>query len=314
MRVYSNTYPAKKVWWESILVFFIIHILRGKLVSYEKSEHVYKKFIYIHYKSHSRDCSYMNCSKYPNRKFKNCIEIFNGSINTEYELPFFLYKPVVDIYKGSYTDTDVDYVRYTYLVRHFGYTLTDICGDGEYYQSLHIYSNKIDERGNVEHKSFYKIFDFFWTANTLTNKFLVDLKGRIVYYCKIGKFATMESYEEEEKFINEQLEQLQLTVLDTYDNSMINCSVYRTILYYKRGNTPFTRFLMSLFTNTNYVHSIEVKFSEEVGRNKYSYKGGIVGSSFNLEENETFFEGLNRRLEKMGCIIQDTDLEKKLNA
>jgi hypothetical protein len=69
--------------------------------------------------------------------------------------------PDIDIYKGSYTDTSVEFTRYTYEVRYFGYALTNICGDEDYYQSLHLYSDRTDERGYKENKGNYKNIVFF---------------------------------------------------------------------------------------------------------------------------------------------------------
>lgn len=303
MRVYSSNYPFKKVWWESILVFFITHILRGKLISYEESEYKYKKFIYVQYKSHVEDCSYLNCTKYPNRKFKNCIEIFNGNVNSMYELPFFFYKPSIDIYKGSYTDTSVEFTRYTYEVRYFGYTLTNICGDEDYYQSLHLYSDRTDERGYKENKGFYKIVDFFWANKTLKSRHLLDLKGKIIYNCNIGKDSNLEHYDAEEKFRSEKLQKLRLTIIDKYDNTEIICTVHRELSVFVYGNTPFTRLIMRLFKKPVESHCVELSFDKEVGKNKGSYKGGIVGTSFNIELDETFNTSIARRLQKLGCVV-----------
>jgi len=79
--------------------------------------------------------------------------------------------------------------------------------------------------------------------------------------------------------------------LDKYDNTTINA----TISISEREWRPLGFQWTSLFSKSK--RSIDIKFDNEVGKEKGSWKGGCVGCSYELLPNETALECL-KRMEK----------------
>lgn len=118
-----------------------------------------------------------------------------------------------------------------------------------------------------------------WVEKRLVEKVLIDANTNNEYFIsmpnKHGRHDFDEWYKQKDKMPKREYQ------LVDYDGTEITASVYSERLTYKRG-IRWCKW-MSWFYPDEVYHRIDISFDKEVGKEKGSWKGGLLGTSYPIE-------------------------------
>lgn len=137
--------------------------------------------------------------------------------------------------------------------------------------------------GGAKWKTFRMPWDMDWVRTSLLLKDMSSWEHEVRGHRK--EFYNDEWKDPERVFIETH------PYTDKYDNTIVNA----TIRVKEREWRPLWFKWTSLFSKTS--KDIEIEFDKQVGKRKGSWKGGVLGCSYELLPNETPFECL-KRMEK----------------
>lgn len=122
-----------------------------------------------------------------------------------------------------------------------------------------------------------------WTQQRLFEKVLIDANTEQPYYISMANkkgHVDFNDWYKQKEAMPKRLYQL----LD-YDGAEITAEVFASEMTYLRGTGSFH--WVSWFTKPIVYRHIDISFSAEVGRQKGSWKGGILGTSYPIPMGQT---------------------------
>lgn len=169
---------------------------------------------------------------------------------------------------------------YEVFPREFGFTVSD--------GSLHVHYGP-QTHDSVTTKS--KVFFLPWKQWRFVRRSLYDLHGRHFWTEPTGRQVPMrEAWDEQERM--RQAVPKAVFEFDDYDGKRIKATTHIEEMVWKFGEGWFK--WLSLFRRPMVRRRLEIQFSEEVGPEKGSWKGGTVGHSIDLLPRELHEDAFKR--------------------
>jgi len=130
----------------------------------------------------------------------------------------------------------------------------------------------------------YKFFNIPWKHYTFKDHCLLNL-DKSVFHC-INKDDEFYSWE----YPNHQIAIFYFR--DSYDNELITASCKLERRRWELGIGAFK--WLKYFVNTKVSTSLEMDFNKEIGSRKGTWKGGVVGTSIELDSDEDYKDAFKR--------------------
>lgn len=148
-----------------------------------------------------------------------------------------------------------------------------------------------------------KCFSFPWTEWRYFKQRFYDIHGNLV------REDSHIGWEEIIKLAEQPENSLSFNIID-YDGEVIRTTVYIVENEYKFGGGKFK--WLSLFRKNSIVRNLEIKYASEVGRKKGTWKGGMVGHSFEMEKDMSLYDAILTYCEKNKIQLADDSTLKLL--
>ena len=279
--MYYNIKNSPKAWYNKFGIYKI----------YEETE-LKDSWFHISLVSHDRED---DIAKGTN----NFLTLAFGSTYKKFILPFQLIKPIFDY--NSYDYDGDDYyqksrkwfqennipVKYKfYKPKEYKFYISDsaICIELATAEDGLLYNE-----GNYT-PLFDRLYWIPWKCTSRTKEQLLNLDGTVYFDTKDGDWDA--------KYEKEKSQEFEVYVVEDYDNAQINVECRRSYSEYSLGSNRFWKLLFKPFVKTRCYHYLNIEFKEEFGKNKGSWKGGIVSTSIEmLSKDEPFEDALTR----FGC-------------
>lgn len=202
----------------------------------------------------------------------------------EITLPPFIKCAEKKVYPTSWSKEDIERIGRDHYTEYF-HKLYGIIFN-EDYMMVHYGIDDITYYGCGKYST-YK--DYPWKATRYIKTEYLDTEGKVFWTEMDGPWS-----EEASKLKEEKLELLQKKyfVIEDYDRERILATTYLVRRTWKHGKGSFK--WLQWVKKDLVITSLEINYSKEVGKQKGSWKGGVIGCSCNLiPEEESLTEHIH---------------------